>query len=47
MPVAGGAGGNQKVELYKGSFTESGQVDPANAQHILTLLQRAKASSLE
>ena len=41
-----GAGGNQKAELYEISFTESGQVDPANAQHTLTLLRCAKAGSL-
>lgn len=38
----GGTGGNQKAELLKSSFTESGQADPANAQHILIL----QASSL-
>lgn len=37
-----GTGGNQKAELLKSSFTESSQVDPANAQYIPAL----QASSL-
>lgn len=37
-----GAESYQKTELYKKSFTESSQVDPAQAQHIPSLLWHAR-----